>query len=386
MFLVDTLRHGSLHLAHTIGPDTAARLRRWDQAVDGGLRRELGPWRVQLFRHLRGATVGASTRIEGNPLTVREVEAVLLGETVDASRSAQQEVVSYNQALNLAATFAIAPDFDWSHMVFTAINGQILQGLPEGRQGRYRDGPVYIGEAYEGPDAGRVHDLMASLIDWIRSSDDHPLVRAALLHLNVLAIHPWFDGNGRTSRVMATLELLRAGVRAPELVNIEPYLASHRDEYIAQLQAAHGPTYRPEVHSATEWVDYIVRISTDRLSIDVRMLEALEHDYGLLTAGLERRDDPLDWVSTLWAASAMPIRSRDLAAAMGRSMPWARARLARMVEAGWLIRRGRTRAATYVAAELLTSFDLRLPDRIRRYDGGLTLDDGDGLAPGAPDA
>ena len=82
----------------------------------------------------------------------------------------------------------------------------------------------------------------------------------------------------------------------------------------------------------------------------------------------------------------MPIRSRDLAEGMGRSMPWARARLARMVEAGWLIQHGRTRAATYVAAERLTSLDLRLPDRIRRYDGGLSLDDGDGVAPSAPDA
>ncbi len=338
---------------------------------------------MQLFRHLRCATVGASTRIEGNPLTVSEVEAVLQGETVDASRSARQEVVNYNQALNLATSLALAPDFDWSHMVFTAINGQILQGLAEDRQGRYRDGAVSIGEAYDGPDASRVYDLMASLIDWIRSSEDHPLVRAALLHLNVLAIHPWFDGNGRTSRVMATLELLRAGVRTPELVNIEPYLASHRDEYIAQLQAAHGPTYRPEEHSATEhsateWVGYIVRISTDRLSIDVRMLEALEHDYGLLTAELERRGDPLDWVSTLWVASAIPIRSRDLAEGMRRSMPWARARLAKMVEAGWLIQRGRTRSASYVAAERLTSLDLRLPDLIRRYDAGLSLEDGDG--------
>lgn len=375
---MDTLRHGSLHVAHTIEPDTAARLRRWDQAVAHAPRQELGPWRVQLFRHLRGATVGASTRIEGNPLTGPEVEAVLQGETVDASPSARQEVVNYNQALNLATNLALAPDFDWSHMVFTAINGQILQGLPEGRQGRYRDGAVSIGEAYDGPDASRVYDLMASLIDWIRSSGDHPLVRAALLHLNVLAIHPWFDGNGRTSRVMATLELLRAGVRAPELVNIEPYLASHRDEYIAQLQAAHGPMYRPEEHSTTEWVGYIVRIATDRLSIDVRMLEALEHDYGLVTAELERRGDPLDWVSTLWAASAMPIRSRDLAEGMRRSMPWARARLAQMVEAGWLIQRGRTRAASYVAGERLTSLDLRLPDLIRRYDAGLSLEDGDG--------
>lgn len=376
LFLMDALRHGSLHLAHTIRPSTAERLRRWDAAVAGAPQHGLGPWQIELYRHLRGATVGASTRIEGNPLSIAEVEAVLQGQTVDASRQAQLEVVNYNHALNLATSFALSPDFAWSHMAFTAINGQILQGLPEDRHGRYREAPVYIGESYEGPDASRVYDLMASLIDWIGSSRDHPLVRAALLHLNVLAIHPWLDGNGRTSRVVATLELLRAGVRAPELVNMEPYLASHRDEYISHLQAAHGPSYRPEEHSVTEWVEYIVRISTDRLSIDVRMLEALERDYGVLTAQLERRGESLDWMSTLWVAAAMPVRTRTVAEAFGRSMPWARARLSQMVAAGWLRQIGRTRAASYIATDRLTSLSLMLPDLIRRYDTGASLEAG----------
>ena len=374
MILMDPLRHGSLHLAHTIGPETAARLRRWDAALALGPQEQLGPWHIELYRHLRSATVGASTRIEGNPLSVAEVDAVIQGESVDASAHARQEVTNYNQALTLATSFALAPDFAWSNMVFVAINGQILHGLPDDRQGRYRDGPVYIGEAYEGPHASQVPGLVRTLIDWLESSRDHPLVRAALLHLNVLTIHPWFDGNGRSSRVLSTLELLRAGVRAPELVNIEPYLASNRAEYIAQLQAAHGPTYRPDEHSATEWVAYIVRVSTDRLSIDVHLRDALELDYARLLAALERRSEPLEWISTLWIAAAIPVRTRDLARAFQRSMPWARARLAQMVAAGWLRQIGRTRAASYVATNRLVDIGLRMPELIRRYDLGLSLE------------
>lgn len=382
MFVMDALRHGSLHLAYAIGSETAARLRRWDEAIARTPPRELGPWHVELFRHLRGATVSASTRIEGNQLSIPEVESVLHGESGEGSRHAQLEVANYNRALNLSTSFALSPDFAWSHMVFTALNGQILQGLPEDRRGRYRDASVFIGEAYEGPSASRVNELMAMLIDWLGSSTDHPLVRAALLHLNVLAIHPWFDGNGRTSRVASTLELLRAGVRAPELVNVEPYLAAHRDEYIASLQAAHGPTYRPEEHSATEWIAYMVRVSTDRLAIDVRLQDALEHDYGVLSAELERSGEPLEWMSTLWIAAAVPIRTRSVADAFGRSMPWARARLAQIVTAGWLVQLGRTRAASYVAADRLDAMDLWLPDLIRRYDLGLgPMDRDDGRRP-----
>jgi len=371
---MDSLRHGSLHLAHTIDRETADRLRRWDDAVTLTPRGDLGPWQVDLYRHLRSATVGASTRIEGNQLSVAEVEAVLHGESVDASPGARLEVANYNQALNLATSFALVPDFSWSHLVFTAINGQILQGLPDDRHGRYRDGPVSVGESYEGPHASRVPELMTTLIDWAGGSTDHPVVRSALLHLNVVAIHPWFDGNGRSSRVVSTLELLRSGVRAPEFVNIEPYLASNRAEYIAHLQAAHGPTFRPEEHSATEWVAYMVRVSTDRLSIERRLTEAMEHDYGRLSVELERRGDPLDWMSTLWAAAAMPIRTRDVAGAFQRSMPWARARLAQMVAQGWLRQSGRTRAASYVATDRLVDMGLRMPDLMRRYDLGLSLD------------
>ena len=374
MFLMDSLRHGSLHVAYTLGPETTERLRRWDAAQVLAPQVELGPWHVDLYRHLRSATVGASTRIEGNTLSVAEVDAVIQGDSVDATPQARQEVANYNQALTLATSLALAPDFTWSHMVFTAVNGQVLHGLPEDRQGRYRDGPVYIGEAYEGPHPSQVPDLMGRLSDWIGSTNEHPLVRAALLHLNVLAIHPWFDGNGRTSRVLSTLELLRSGVRAPELVNIEPYLASHRDEYISQLQAAHGPTYRPEEHSATEWVAYIVRVSTDRLSIDLLLRDAMELDYGRLMAAVEQRNEPPEWISTLWVAAAIPIRTRDVARAFHRSMPWARARLAQMVEHGWLRQLGRTRGASYVAADRLTAMGLRMPELIRRYDLGLALD------------
>ena len=371
---MDPLRHGSLHLAYTLGPEATERLHRWDAAQALGPPAELGPWHIELYRHLRSATVGASTRIEGNTLSVAEVDAVIQGDPIDATPQARQEVANYNQALTLVTSLALAPDFTWSNMVFVAINGQILHGLPEDRQGRYRDGPVYIGEAYVGPDATQVPTLIGTLIDWLGSSDEHPLVRAALLHLNVLAIHPWFDGNGRSARVLSTLELLRAGVRAPELVNIEPYLASNRDEYIAQLQAAHGPTYRPDDHSATEWVEYIIRVSTDRLSIDLLLGAALEHDYGRLMATLEQRGEPQEWVSTLWVAAAVPIRTRAVARAFDRSMPWARARLARMIEEGWLRQLGRTRAASYVATDRLTEMRLRMPELIRRYDLGLGLD------------
>lgn len=372
---MDHARFGSLHLAYVLSEDTRRRLAMWDAFLARAESTELGPLQLEIYRHLRSATVGASTRIEGNPLTVSEVAAVIQGEHVDASRNARLEVENYNQALTLAASLSLAPDFRWSHMVFMSMNGQILRALPEDRQGRYRDGPVYIGEAYTGLPASLVVGLMDRLIEWLSESDDHPLVRSALLHLNVLAIHPWFDGNGRTSRVLSTLELLRAGVRNPDLISIEPYLASHRSAYISRLQDAHGPTYAPDQHSATEWVEYIVRVSTDRLDVEVRIREALERDLGVLTARLHDVGHPLDWAPVLWLASSIPIRTRELAAGLGRSMPWARARLSAMAASGWLTQVGRTRGTSYVAGDRLRTLDLQLPDLLMRFEQGQRLDD-----------
>jgi len=81
-----------------------------------------------------------------------------------------------------------------------------------------RIAPRYDGGVYgSGDDMGKVcaaRNLLSSIGMRRR--------RRSCSSLNVLAIHPWIDGNGRSSRVLSTLELLRAGVRAPELVNIEP--------------------------------------------------------------------------------------------------------------------------------------------------------------------
>ncbi len=79
---------------------------------------------------------------------------------------------------------------------------------------------------------------MAVLVDWLRRSTDmSTLIRVALLHLNLVAIHPFNDGNGRTARLLASMALMERGIEATELISIEAYLRRHRDEYISMLQS-----------------------------------------------------------------------------------------------------------------------------------------------------
>jgi len=202
---------------------------------------------------------------------------------------------------------------------------------------------------------------------------DHALVRAALLHLNLVAIHPFLDGNGRTARVASTLELVRSEVRAPELLSVETYLAAHRSEYFDRLRSALGDSYQPDRHSATEWVDYYVRITTALLDIERRIDEAFPHDMYLISDILGRRHEPADWVHVLHMAASYHIRTSEVAEFFDRSLPWARNQLNRLVAAGWLRQEGRTRAAHWLASDLLRSLDLRVPQLLVQLEGGQTL-------------
>ena len=129
-----------------------------------------------------------------------------------------------------------------------------------------------VGGAYNPPHQGMVPALMTSLVTWFESSaDEHPLVQAGLAHLNVVSIHPWLDGNGRTSRVVGSLVLMRRGISAPELVNIESAIRANPAAYVDALQAAHGGTYQPDRHAATPWLEYFTALSVDRLELRTRL-------------------------------------------------------------------------------------------------------------------
>jgi Fic family protein len=215
---------------------------------------------------------------------------------------------------------------------------------------------------------------MDELLEWLRGADGKPpLVRSALLHLNLLAIHPFNDGNGRTARVLAAMELVRDGIRSPELISIESYIRRNRDEYIDALRTTLGPTYDPVNHPVTEWLDYYTRISLDRLLARNRILDALPTDIEVLVTELADAGEPLGWAPPLLAARVGRLRTASLAELTDRSMPAARAELGRMTRAGWLEPRGATRGRWYAPAERLNALPLHVPELMSRLAAGEEL-------------
>jgi Fic family protein len=366
----------TLHLTYAPNVVIRERLDQWENAARRDA--ELGPgnWRMlAVWPAARDAAVSGSTGIEGNPLGPGAVAEVLAGAAVAADADHIREVENYSRALNLARDAAARPGFTWSHEVIHLINATVMEGLPRDTHGNYRGpgGDVFVG-IFTGPSPLVVQGLMDELVAWLGRADrTPPLIRSALLHLNVIAIHPFSDGNGRTARIFAAMELVRDGVRSPELISIEAYLRRNRDEYIDALRTTLGPSYDPDDHPVTEWLDYYMRVSLDRLEARNRIVDALPTDIGVLVSALADAGEPLEWASTLIAARVGRLRTAMLAELTDRSLPAARAELGRMARAGWLEPRGVTRGRWYAPTERLNALRLHVPELMALLAAGEPL-------------
>jgi Fic family protein len=372
----------NLYLAHQLSSETQAQLSEWSRVVAEEPPLPPVRWHLRRDAYLRHAAIGASIRIEGNSLSNAQTDALLEGDPVDAPATQRLEATNYDNALGLASTFARDPGFEWSEMVFRVVNGAVMRDLTDDTHGQYRDGPVSVGTVYEGPGHRFVGALMASLVAWLRETDDHPLIRTALLHLNLVAVHPWFNGNGRSARILSQLELMRV-VRAPELISIEPALEAQQDRYYERIRTALGPTFRPDEHSVSEWIEWYVGLHTERLEEGQRLNNATMHDIVTVLGALERRSEPSDWGPIVHLAAFGPFVTRQVSDAYGNSPSAARALAARLVAAGWITPEGATRGRRYVGTERVRGLQLRGPELMNRWARVGTLGLDDSSRPGA---
>jgi len=325
---------------------------------------------IALWPSARSATVAGSTGIEGNPLTSSQVEEVLSGGSVDAPPVDIREVLNYNRALDLANRAALRPDFEWSQELLRRLNAVVTEGLEDDERGEYRQQAVTVGGVFAPPEYGRLPALMAQLVEWLRTEDcTHPLIRAGLTHLNVVSIHPWVNGNGRTARVAGSLMLMRCGVGSPELLNVESEIRANTHRYVSVLQATHGPTYDPEQHSASEWLEYFAEICVSRLEMRNRLTAAVPNDIGLLHMELEGTPRSDRWPIILLSARLGPVRTTRMAELLELSPARVRSMFAEMARVGWLEPVGERRGRRYGPGRRLLDLPLRTPELMDRLRG-----------------
>lgn len=157
-----------------------------------------------------------SNRIEGNTLTLQETALVVNEGVTISGKSMREHLEAINHAEAISYIKDIAKqDIGISERTIKEIHALILHGIDRENAGRYRTVPVMIsGSTHMPPPPYLIEKQMEDFIlrfKQMEAENVHPVLVAAYLHDELVRIHPFIDGNGRTSRLLMNLYLLRHG-------------------------------------------------------------------------------------------------------------------------------------------------------------------------------
>lgn len=156
-----------------------------------------------------------SNRIEGNTLTLRETDLIVNEGLTVSGKSMREhlEAVNHQEAIEYIKQL-VQKKININEREVLSIHTLILRGIQPEYAGRYRDIQVMIkGSEYMPPQPYLVKDEMNQYFDWYEKNKIHlhPVILAAEMHEKLVTIHPFIDGNGRTSRLIMNLILLSKG-------------------------------------------------------------------------------------------------------------------------------------------------------------------------------
>ncbi len=323
----------------------------------------LDPHYRDWFRHRAWVrTIHGTTRIEGNSLNDLEVEEVL--ERLPNTRQKDAlEVLATRAALAFVDEIAPDPQLVVDERVIREIHRRVLDEIdPMLRPGEYRAGENRVGDAdgniiFATALSGDVPDLMHRFGQWLREGalHEHPAVAAALGHLELVAIHPFYDGNGRTARALSRLLLVHHGLALDGLVSLDAYLDLQRRDYFASVRASLGTSYT-RGYDATPFVTYYLRAivgAAEHVLSRVKGTTELLRVLREAVAKDELLPQLTDALVYTWINGT--IRPSDYRTITGRTGPSATRDLGRAVRAGYLTASGETKSRRYSAGPKLVA-------------------------------
>ena len=250
--------------------------------------RNIAPDRLNLLRKVATVeSVGSSTRIEGVKLTDSEIERLLSGVGLKhfGSRD-EQEVAGYADAMNLI--FESYADIPVTENHIKQLHHILLKHSTKDHRhrGEYKKMPNNV-EAFDsdGKSAGIIFQTttpfdtpqkMKELIEWFTresaSSQHHNLILTAIFIVHFLAIHPFQDGNGRLSRVLTTLFLMKAGYLYVPYSSLERVIEENKDRYYLALRRAQTNLHSDKA-SLGAWILFFLQSLKKQADVLAKKLE-----------------------------------------------------------------------------------------------------------------
>jgi Fic family protein len=324
---------------------------RW-QALD-----RLSPERLRALRKVATVeSVGSSTRIEGATLSDPAVETLLANlETGSFMSRDEQEVAGYAAAMDLV--FESHPELSLTENHIRQLYQMLLRhsDKDERHRGAYKTVPTpVVAFDAEGREVGVVIETtlpfdtpreMADLVAWTQTAIDeaslHPLLIVAVFTVVFLAIHPFQDGNGRLSRVLTTLLLLRAGYDYVPYASLERVIEENKELYYAALRRTQT-TLGSAAPEWGAWVGFFLRCVAEQKDT---LRRRLERERAAVVDDAELPELSVRVLALVARHGRQTIG--QLVEATGANRNTLKVRLRELVYAGRIRRHGRVRGTWY---------------------------------------
>lgn len=239
----------------------------------------------RMRKNSRKRSSHSSTKIEGNPLSEEQADRAIEDEHRHFLKP-EEEVRNYYAALQFLdeclkkrTPLSKSLLLDLQQMVVAGSSAEkigIRGTMPPGVLFAVYDSVTRKPE-YIPPEASDIEGLLDDLFNYVKTSDDHPLVKAGVIHYQIATIHPFEDGNGRTARLLSGYWLDLSGYGFGGIGSLEEYFAYDIEEYYASLQMGLPALYysgRNDPPHFEIWLEYYLRMvelyaqRTSELAID----------------------------------------------------------------------------------------------------------------------
>lgn len=310
----------------------------------------------RLTRSVIVTSTGASNRIEGNNLSDIEVENLYKNLRIKKFKTRdEQEVAGYLKTLELI--FNSYQDITITESFILQLHREMLVDSEKDtrHKGEYKFGSnrveakdhsgKVIGVIFDPTPPYLVKKEMQELIDWyqwaVRTKAKHPLLLIANFIFEYLSIHPFQDGNGRTSRLLANLMLLQHGYFFSHVVSHERIIESRKADYYIALNKTQR-TWKTDAEEITPWLLFFLKIIKSQSNEALQLIEGDTIDY------LLSKKQMALWQ---WAAAGHEFARKDAVQALGFPERTIESIIKKLVDLKRLKRIGQGKATRYHAVK-----------------------------------
>ena len=302
-------------------------------------------------------TVYYTARIEGNPLDIGVAERLRELQVSEPKVDSEQELVNLYKVMDFIGYIADQDNIPLDEEIIKQIHAFVVRDLPsQGTPGVYKTKPneiidrVIEARVYLPPSPNDTLKLMSDLSAWLnqRRLAFHPVITAGLVHLELVAIHPFDDGNGRTARALADLILYRYGYKFRRLFSWVRQVGIDMATYHQKLRQALGPEYGANANPAV-WLEYFGEsIEKSLVELEPGLREIRESFIETYNLGAEIGISSDQIEAMVFASVNGKVTTAEYMRATTLSRSTVVKRLSELVQLGYLQVEGKGRSVRYV--------------------------------------